>query len=241
MRSATRLAALAVLCASPCVHAETLYVIEQLFVTVNSAPDGTGDRVGQIKSGDPVELIERQDGEAHVRLASGEEGWVKATYLSADPPLRQQLAARSDELEKIRKEKAQLEAELASARSAAAAATATAQKLAAKAGVETKRDTAPPARAAESNPVSTSGGQAGAALNNGTANPGGTADASAAPAGDAPSASPPLFQDEPLIPSRPSWWVTLVAILLALASGFAIGWRMLDRRIRAKYGGLRIY
>jgi hypothetical protein len=29
--------------------------------------------------------------------------------------------------------------------------------------------------------------------------------------------------------------------LLALALGFALGWRMLDRTIRKKYGGLKIY
>ena len=28
---------------------------------------------------------------------------------------------------------------------------------------------------------------------------------------------------------------------LALIAGFVLGWRMLDRRIRRKYGGLRIY
>jgi hypothetical protein len=27
----------------------------------------------------------------------------------------------------------------------------------------------------------------------------------------------------------------------SLLAGFAVGWRVLDRRIRSKYGGLRIY
>jgi hypothetical protein len=31
------------------------------------------------------------------------------------------------------------------------------------------------------------------------------------------------------------------AVIIALGIGFAVGWRVLDRRIRAKYGGLRIY
>ena len=35
--------------------------------------------------------------------------------------------------------------------------------------------------------------------------------------------------------------VALIAAVIALAIGFALGWRMLDRRIRAKYGGPRIY
>jgi hypothetical protein len=29
--------------------------------------------------------------------------------------------------------------------------------------------------------------------------------------------------------------------LIALALGFLLGWRALDRRIRRKYGGLKIY
>jgi hypothetical protein len=33
----------------------------------------------------------------------------------------------------------------------------------------------------------------------------------------------------------------LTAALLALVAGFVLGWRVLDRRIRRKYGGLRIY
>jgi hypothetical protein len=44
-----------------------------------------------------------------------------------------------------------------------------------------------------------------------------------------------------MMPSRPTWIVALIAAVIALGVGFALGWRMLDRRIRAKYGGLRIY
>jgi uncharacterized protein HemX len=36
------------------------------------------------------------------------------------------------------------------------------------------------------------------------------------------------------------WWVAL-ALVLGLGCGFALGWRMLDRRVRRRYGGLRIY
>jgi hypothetical protein len=32
-----------------------------------------------------------------------------------------------------------------------------------------------------------------------------------------------------------------VSALACLGAGFVLGWRMLDKRIRAKYGGLRIY
>jgi hypothetical protein len=39
---------------------------------------------------------------------------------------------------------------------------------------------------------------------------------------------------------RPWGWLALTA-LFALGAGFVLGWRLLDRRIRRKYGGLRIY
>jgi hypothetical protein len=42
-------------------------------------------------------------------------------------------------------------------------------------------------------------------------------------------------------PVRSAWEWVLAAALLALAAGFVLGWRVLDRRIRRKYGGLRIY
>jgi hypothetical protein len=43
------------------------------------------------------------------------------------------------------------------------------------------------------------------------------------------------------MPSRPSWLVAITVSLLTLVAGFVLGWRVLDKRIRAKYGGLRIY
>ena len=199
-------------------RAETLYVIEQLFVSVNAAPDGSGERVGQIKSGDSVELIERQDEQAHIRLPSGEEGWVKASYLSANLPLNKQLAARAEELEKVRKEKAQLETDLAAAKKAATAAAAAARN--APAATATPAPTPPaaaPTPVAESPPPPT-------------------------PVSDpASQGAPPLFPESSMMPSRPTWLWALGCSIVSLAIGFAIGWRLLDRRIRAKYGGLRIY
>ncbi|HVY83322.1 MAG TPA: TIGR04211 family SH3 domain-containing protein [Steroidobacteraceae bacterium] len=232
--------------AMPAARAETLYVIEQLYVTVNASPDGTGERVGQIKSGDAVELIERQDGQAHVRLASGTEGWVKASYLSPEPPLREQVAARTAELEQVRKEKAQLEAELSKTRTALAAANASIKAAAHEAQGASSPGSGPSdAAAAEVAGVRGSGNPAAAHDAASVADPGSAA-GTGTPVGSAAleaaaQTPPPLFQDEPLMPARPSWWAATVVALITLAVGFALGWWILDRRIRAKYGGLRIY
>lgn len=200
---------------------ETVYVIEHVVVSVNSASDGSGERVGQIQSGEKVEILERQGDQARVRLGSGNEGWVKSSYLSASPPLREQLKARTDELEKLKQEKSKLEADLQAARKAASAAAA--------------RPAAPPEAAPP---------PAAAAM---TAEPpvpdGSPAESSAheTESDAVRTSAPPLFSSEGVMPQRPSWMFSLIATAAALAIGFVLGWRMLDRRIRAKYGGLRIY
>jgi hypothetical protein len=201
---------------------QTEYVIEQLIVSVNAAPDGSGDRVDQIKSGDRVEVLEKQGDQSHVRLSSGEEGWVRTSYLSSAPPLRDQLKTRTEELEKLRGEKTKLEADLANARKAATAATA--------AAASTVSAPAPGPAPASSEPRHPGD----------SANDSAPATESATP--DTTPSNPPMFSsDDGIVPSRPSWLVALAVSLLMLVAGFMLGWRVLDKRIRAKYGGLRIY
>lgn len=201
---------------------ESQYVIEQLVVSVNAQADGSGDRVDQIKSGDRVEVLEKQGDQSHVRLSSGQEGWVRSSYLSTTPPLREQLKTRTDELEKLRGEKTKLEAELASAKKAASAAAAS---VAAASSVPA---VVPPAVASAPAPVSTEA-------------PSSAEPSAGSPAPEAAPANPPMFASNGVVPSRPSWLFSIAVSLLTLIGGFALGWRVLDKRIRAKYGGLRIY
>jgi uncharacterized protein YgiM (DUF1202 family) len=85
--SPSALCVLALGLAVPAAYADPVYVIEQLVISVASAPGPDAERIGQVKSGDKLDLIERQGEEAHVRLSSGKEGWIKASYVSAEPPL----------------------------------------------------------------------------------------------------------------------------------------------------------
>ncbi len=196
-------------------QSETQYVIEQLVVSVNAAADGSGDRIDQIKSADRVEVLEKQGDQSRVRLPSGQEGWVRTSYLSATPPMRDQLRTRTEELEKLRAEKTKLEADLTTARKAASAAAAAASAVPAAALAPPASEPAP--RASDPAPAPES-----------------------ASTDTAPS-NPPMFASDELMPSRPSWFAAIAAGLLTLIGGFALGWRVLDKRIRAKYGGLRIY
>ena len=176
----------AVLCslmAAASARAEPLYVIDQLVLGVSSAPGGAGGRVANIRSGDRVEVLERQGEEAHIRLANGLAGWVKASYLSPELPLQRRLSERTAEVQKLRKNIDRLEAQLLGAR-------------------------AP------------------------QASPGATVTAT-------PDPPPPI--NLPASRSLAAWGWVLGSAVLALVAGFIAGWRTLDRRIRQRYGGLRIY
>ena len=185
--------------ASNAARAENLYVIEQLVVSIGSAPDGSGERVASVRSGDALEVLERSGDWVHVRTGSGREGWIRASYLSAEEPLRPRLAQRTAEVERLKEDVSRLQAQLAAARSPASAA-----------------------------PL---GGATGptAALT------------AAVAAEDAATAPPALFAAAEEENPRRVWPWALGAGLLALCVGFALGALVLDRHIRRKYGGLRIY
>jgi SH3-like domain-containing protein len=169
--------------------ADSLYVVEQVTIGLNSNADGSGERVAALKSGDRVELIERAGEAVHVRLPDGKEGWVRAIYLSGDEPMRPRLAQSEAEVARLKAEVSRLEAQVAA-----------------------------------------------------TAGMGHAEPAAAAPVPEEPAAPVgTLFGAQP--ESAPRWlwvWVGLTA-LAALGAGFALGWRTLDRSIRRKYGGLKIY
>ena len=120
---AALLAALGLLAlGAPAAGAEALYVVEQLVVSVNSAPEGGGERVASLKSGDRVELIERTGDAVHVRLANGRDGWLRSSYLSADEPLRPRLQRSEAEVSALKAEVSRLEAQLKAASGVHAAA-----------------------------------------------------------------------------------------------------------------------
>jgi hypothetical protein len=204
---------LPLLAAATVVHAETLYVIETLVVNVSSAPDSTGERVANIKSGDAVEVIERQNDQVHVRLANGTEGWVKKSYLATEEPVIKRLNERTAEADKLKQDVARLETEVAAAKAASARATAPTPAPAAAAKPPAATSIPTPDNAGETN----------------------------TPPADPSGHEPPYFMTPPDAPAHPVWHWALGSFVVALGLGFLLGWRTLDSRIRRKYGGLRIY
>ena len=222
-RALLLLPALAATCA---VHAETQYVIEQLVVNVNSAPDSTGQRVATIKSGEAVEVLDKQGDQMHVHLPNGTEGWVRKSYLSTEEPLQHRLNERNAEVEKLKQDVARLQGELTTAKASAGGAR----------GGGAQANTNPGAGAAANVTAPTSA--AGTKSRAGTAS---VADQTNTPPPDTATGEPAYFMTPPETPARPVWHWTVLTFVIALGLGFVLGWQMLDRRIRKKYGGLRIY
>jgi SH3 domain protein len=188
--------------AAPAVRAETVYVVEQLVVSLAASPEADAEHVGQVKSGDKLELLERQGEEVHVRLSNGTEGWIKSSYVSSDPPLAQRLSERTAEIDKLKQESQHLKQEGDTLR---------------QEGERLKQDiTRLQAQLADSHSHSA-------------------------------TATPPEPTHESVFLRQPERsgqtpWLLLVGIAgVMLLVGFVLGWTTLDRRIRQKYGGLRIY
>jgi hypothetical protein len=201
-RLARRLLALslpALALAAPTVRADPIYVIEQLVVSVTSTPEADGERIGQVKSGDKLELLERQGEEAHVRLSNGKDGWIKSSYVTSDPPLQTRLAERTAEVEKLKQESGKLRQD--------------SDKL--KQDVSRLESQLAASRVAHN----------------------ATSDSPPAPA----PVHETVFLRDPQRPAQTSWLFSLGLSVVMLLVGFVAGWKTLDRRIRQKYGGLRIY
>jgi SH3 domain protein len=212
---------------APGVRAESVYVIEQLVVSVSSSPEADAERVAQVKSGDKLELLEREGEEAHVRLPNGKEGWIKSSYVSSEAPLSNRLSERTAEVEKLKQEgdklrqegeKARQEvARLQSQLAASHAPAATQNQVVAKGQVTTSGPMTRSPAPTSSNPEEA------------------TTSTSAEPAHES------VFLREPERSGQTPWALLLGLAGLMLLVGFVLGWTTLDRRIRQKYGGLRIY
>jgi SH3 domain protein len=64
--------------------AETMYVSDNLKLTLRSGPSNDNKILAIIESGQQMELLEPGDEWSRVRLPSGKEGWVLSRYLTPD-------------------------------------------------------------------------------------------------------------------------------------------------------------
>jgi uncharacterized protein YgiM (DUF1202 family) len=77
-------------------YAEQLFISDKLVVSVYAEANQESEKLATLESGDAIEVIEKNEGFAHVRLADGRDGWIKSSYLTAQAPA----VVRLKELEK---------------------------------------------------------------------------------------------------------------------------------------------
>jgi hypothetical protein len=199
------------LLAALAAQAQTLYVTDKIQAVVYAEPSLEGNQVRILESGDAVELVSREGDNARIRLEDGSEGWVAGSYLVVDIPATRQLQALTADNERLR----------ASARTDTTA-TATAE-------MKTLKD-----RNAQL--------QAELAAAQRDINALQARSPAAAAAAARPDDEAPVEVARP--PARSSLYLTLAIVAggaATLALGFWWGYSTLERRVRRKYGGLKVY
>lgn len=112
----TRLLLIAALCCgATAAHAETAYVTDSLRLGIHAAEDTSDEAFENLVSGTAVEVLERKTNYAHVKLADGREGWVRAAFLVTGKTAQLRVAELEGRI-------GALEAELAAAAKGAQAA-----------------------------------------------------------------------------------------------------------------------
>ena len=91
--------------------AQTMYVTDELVITVRTGPSTQNSIIRNLNSGDAVTIIATSDdGDyALVRTDTGEEGWALRRYLIDEPIARSQLAAAERNLAQARNRVTELE------------------------------------------------------------------------------------------------------------------------------------
>jgi SH3 domain protein len=193
-------------------HADPLYVSDKLVVNVYVEANQDSAKVATLESGDAVEALEKIDAYTHVRLPDSREGWIKSSYLSAQVPA----IVRLKELEKTAGTTPS--SQLTSMQTAAALMTEELKQMKEQnAALQTEL----------------------AAKQAATAGP---------PHISAPTiAATQPVKDETSSPATRStalslgWGFTAALAIGTAALGFLVGYQVLARKIRRKYGNVKIY
>jgi hypothetical protein len=195
------------------VTAATAYVSDELVLGVYAEQNSQGQRLTTLHSGASVETLRVNGDSTEVRLTDGTTGWVKSTYLTTHEPATVRVKRLEEELDRMR-----------ATTPALAEAAARNEVLQLKRELKAKQsqlDDALTARAAGS----------GAATPGDAAAVGGSAAGAAVPGG--PSAGVSATSGRPVI--------LVLAALIGLLGGFWLGYATLARRIKHKFGGVKVY
>jgi hypothetical protein len=202
--------------------AATAYVTDELVLGVYPEQSTQGTRLATLHSGASVETLAVSGEATEVRLPDGKVGWVKTSYLTTREPAVVRVKQLQDELDRSRATTPEL-AE-AAARSEVARLT---RELAARqdavrqdaVGKDAVGQDAVGQDAAR--PAAASGSAGGPASN---------------PDGAAAVSAPRATQ-----PPGVQLWLWMGSVCAALGCGFWLGYAALARRVREKFGGIKVY
>jgi SH3 domain protein len=92
--------------------AEPAWIRGEVRLNLRSGPGNHYRILGVMKTGDPLQVLERREKWTMVRTAAGEDGWIPAGYLDAQPPPTIRLEELEVEVANLREvlEKAETEA-----------------------------------------------------------------------------------------------------------------------------------
>jgi SH3 domain protein len=205
------------LLALPAARAATAYVSDELVLGVYAEQNGQGQRLTTLHSGASVETLAVNGEFTQVRLSDGTAGWVKSAYLTTQEPATARVKLLQEELDRSRATTPAL---------AEAAARSELEQL--KSALKDKQAELDALRADQAPAATTGAADASAANAGGAAN---GAAAGAAPAGGMAAVATAAAHR----------WMEAAAVLAALACGFWLGYASLARRIRHKFGGIKVY
>lgn len=111
----TRLLGVALMMVAATAVGQTLYVSDQLVITVRTGPSTENSIISNLVSGDAVEVLQAnaETGYTRVRIQSGVEGWVLGRYLVATPVSQDRLIIAESDLAEAQATVATLEGSVA--------------------------------------------------------------------------------------------------------------------------------
>jgi TolA-binding protein len=198
--------------------AATAYVSDELVLGVYAEQNSQGQRLATLHSGANVETLGVNGDFTQVRLNDGTTGWVKSAYLTTQVPATVRVKQLEEELDRMRATTPAL--------AEAAARSEVLQLQHALADKQSELDdargtaTAPAAAATAADGTATAPGEAPA--------PGNTA-------------APGKLARVPAALSAQSWAWAAALSGLALAAGYWAGYATLARRVKRKFGGIKVY
>ncbi len=220
----------------PVPPAASAHITDKLVVGLYAEPSTAGTPHELLTSGMPLEVLERREGFARVRLADDREGWVEAGYITEEKPAKAMLLETQARLRQMGLELAALreaqgakaDAQAPTPRAAPSAREAQLRraldKAEARIGELERQVAAQPLDRAARQELEDLRGRVGQALKL-------LAEAQGLELREADTAAPRGFF------TRYRAWIIGVAALLL---GFGGGVAFVDYRIRQRYGGFRI-